>query len=92
MKRLIAALCIVCIFTITTIGCGDNMVIKGKEIETVGLVNMALNDASLLAIKDPQVKYQVIWGNVIWGALLFGTVIAPIYFYGFSMFEPVGSI
>ena len=68
------------------------MVIKGKEVETIGIVNILINDQSVMAVKDPQVKYKVIWGNVIWGAIFFPSVIAPIYFYGFSMFEPVGSL
>ena len=29
-------------------------------------------------------------GNVVWSVLLVETVIAPIYFLGFSLFEPVG--
>jgi hypothetical protein len=71
-------------------GCGHNMTINGKERKTIGLINVALNDPTLFEIKHPDTKYKVIWGNVIWGALLFETIIAPIYFYGFSMFEPVG--
>jgi len=34
----------------------------------------------------------MIWGNIIWGVILFVTVIAPIYFFGFSMFEPIGEM
>lgn len=72
--------------------CGNNMVINGKEFETIGLVNIIVNDESILPIKDPQVKYRVIWGNVILGAILFETIFAPIYFFGFSMLEPVGDM
>ena len=74
------------------VGCGHNMMVNGKERKTIGLINIALNDPSLFEIKHPDTKYKIIWGNVIWGVLLFETVVAPIYFYGFSMFEPVGSM
>lgn len=40
--------------------------------------------------KNKNIEYEVVWGNVIWGALLFETIIAPIYFFGFDLFEPVG--
>lgn len=88
MKRIIAVS--VCVFLLTA--CGNDMVVRGKTVETVGLINIVINDNSVMATKDPTVRYRVIWGNVVWGAVLFGTVIAPIYFYGFSMFEPVGEI
>lgn len=64
-------------------GCGSDKVINGVEYETYGLLNQ--DD-----VKSPNIKYKPIWGNIIWGSLLFGTIIAPIYFFGFSMFEPVG--
>jgi hypothetical protein len=91
MKRMIALVSVLT-FLFLVVGCGHNMTIEGKKVETVGLINIAINDESTMAIKRPDVKYRVIWGNVIWGAVLFGTAIAPIYFYGFSMFEPVEKI
>lgn len=64
-------------------GCGTTRVIDGVEYDTYGLVNK--HD-----IKDPDIEYRIIPGNVIWGAVLFKTYAAPLYFYGFSLFEPVG--
>lgn len=64
-------------------GCGDNMVIEGKKYTTYGLMNE--NDR-----KADNVEYEIVWGNVVWGIILFQTIIAPVYFFGFSMFEPVG--
>jgi len=64
-------------------GCADDFVVDGKKYETYGLFNKD-------EVCNPDVEYQVVWGNVIWGALLFETAIAPIYFFGFSIFEPVG--
>ena len=78
------------IFVLLLTACGKSKVIDGREYETVGLINILLNDDSYLQVKDQRIQYEVIWGNVIWGAILCETVIAPIYFFGFSMFQPVG--
>lgn len=88
MKKIIIV--IICILFLTA--CGSSKVIDNKKYDTIGLVNIIVNDKSTMEVKAPNIKYKIIWGNVIWGALLFGTVIAPIYFYGFSMFEPVESL
>lgn len=87
-KRFIAVL----LAAMILMGCGSNMVIDGKEYETIGMVNILVHDQSMMAVKESNIRYRVIWGNVIWGAVLFGSAIAPIYFYGFSMFEPVGKL
>ena len=65
-------------------GCGDNKVINGVEYGRYGLLNA--DDK-----KNPDIQYEIVWGNVVWGAILFETVIGPIYFFGFDLFEPVGS-
>jgi hypothetical protein len=61
--------------------CADNKVINGREYETYGLINQEDK-------KDPSVKYSVSWGNVFWGCALAETIIAPVYFFGFSLWEP----
>jgi len=81
MKKVICLLVLVSFFLMA---CGTDMVIDGKKHETIGIISLALDK------KVPGVKYEVIWGNVILGVLLIETIIAPIYFFGFSMFEPVG--
>lgn len=78
MKNIIAALLLVILST----GCGDDMTINGVEYETKGLIT---KDE-----KDPCVQYKVIVGNVIWGTVLVATVWAPVYFWGFSVYEPTG--
>ena len=64
-------------------GCGSTKVIDGVEYDTHGLFN---KDEK----KNQNIQYELVWGNIIWGAILCETVVAPIYFYGFSMWEPVG--
>jgi len=38
--------------------------------------------------KDPCIKYSLIAGNVAWAIIFFGTAVAPVYFFGFSLWEP----
>lgn len=63
-------------------GCSDNKEINGVTYETYGLINQ--DD-----VKSDCIKYKPCWGNIIWGAVLFESIIGPIYFFGFDMFEPV---
>lgn len=83
MKKVITKILIVTFLAATLSGCGDSKVIKNKEIPTYGFINKT-NDCY------EGVEYRVIFGNVVWGILLIETIIAPIYFFGFSLYEPVG--
>lgn len=80
MKKLLAAL-ICAVFLFTVAGCGDGQMVSGKYCDTYGLLNKET--------KCEGVEYKTIVGNVIWGIILVETVIAPIYFFGFSLYEPV---
>ena len=62
-------------------GCSSDKVIEGKKYTTYGVINQDDN-------KSPNIKYKPVWGNIILGCLLVETIIAPIYFFGFDMFEP----
>ena len=62
-------------------GCGDSMVRNGKEYETYGIID---KDET----RDECVKYKPIIGNIVWGIILCETIIAPVYFFGFSCMEP----
>ena len=62
----------------------QNKEIKGKVYGTYGLINSD-------EMKNPDIEYRLIIGNLIWSCLLVETIIAPIYFIGFSLYEPVGS-
>ena len=64
-------------------GCSDTKVIDGVEYDTYGILNVEDK-------KNPDIEYEVCWGNVVLGVILIETVIAPIYFFGFDMYEPVG--
>jgi hypothetical protein len=79
MRQIVAAL----VLSILLIGCADEKVINGKTYPTYGLLNSDNN-------KDPAIRYRTVWGNIFWGIFLFETIAAPIYFFGYSMFEPIG--
>lgn len=66
-------------------GCASRKIINGIEYDTYGLFDKGEK-------KNPDIHYKLVWGNVIWGALLVETIVAPIYFFGFSIWEPVGVI
>jgi len=83
MRKIIAS--IVCVCTLFISGCGDSKVISGKEYETYGILNRD-------EIRSEDIHYSIITGNCIWGIILCSTVIAPIYFFGFSLYEPKYSV
>ncbi len=84
MKRFTAfVLVVVLSASLLLTGCGKVKTIDGITYDTYGLLN---EDGK----KNPDIQYEAIWGNVFWGVVLFETIIAPIYFFGFSLFEPVG--
>ena len=73
---------------ITLAGCGSPAVIttvdgKAKEYPTYGWFNWNTS-------MSEKVCYDVSVGNVVWSIILIETVIAPVYFIGFSLFNPIG--
>lgn len=62
--------------------CAENKTIDGIEYKTKGLFDQDE--------KDPNIKYELAWGNIVWSVILSETIIMPVYFIGFSIYEPVG--
>lgn len=81
MKKLVLVMCMV---SLLAAGCSSDKVINGKEYKTYGLINQEDNKAA-------NIKYKPCWGNIVWGCILIETIIGPIYFFGFDMFEPDSS-
>lgn len=81
MKKTFFSLLLSVFFIATMVSCADNKTIDGREYETYGVFNRD-------EIKNPCIHYTLSVGNAVWGVLLFETVIFPIYFYGFSLYEP----
>ena len=66
------------------IACGSDKTINGKYYETYGLINKD-------EVKDLNIEYKLITGNIVWGIILIETVIVPLYFFGWSLWEPIKS-
>jgi hypothetical protein len=77
------ALALAAVLVFAATGCGDTKQINGTVYETYGLFNKD-------EVRDPNVYYEIITGNVVWGIILSKTIVAPIYFFGFSLYEPIG--
>lgn len=82
MKRIISIVIILAMCASLS-ACGERKVIKGVEYDTYGLLNQEEK-------RNPDIFYEPIWGNIILGIIFFETIIAPIYVFGFDMFQPVG--
>ena len=87
MKKLVA---LALIASIALAGCGNPQNLptgpKGetKHYPTYGLFNE--NTA-----KSDKVCYKLSIGNVVWSIILVETIVMPIYFIGWSLFNPVAA-
>lgn len=81
-KKLVNGIVIGALAT-TMVACGAPKTINGKYYETCGLLEPEC--------KDPGIRYEVSVGNMVWSVLLLGTVVVPIYFMGFSIFNPIAA-
>lgn len=82
MKKILSIvmiLIILCSFS----ACGSTKEIDGVTYGTYGLINRS-------EMRNPNIQYGLIVGNVVWSVILCETILAPIYFIGFSMYEPRG--
>lgn len=69
--------------TMTLTACGaENKVISGVEYGTYGLVN---DDE----VSNPNIHYEVSGWSVFWSIVLAETVVAPIYFIGWDLYQPI---
>lgn len=82
MKKAIAALVGVALLLGA---CADSKTINGVTYEPYGLVTSGEK-------QNPNIKYRIVWGNVFWAVVLSETVVAPIYFVGWSLYEPVAEV
>lgn len=80
MKKSIAA---VVAMSLMLAGCGHPIDYNGKHYPTYGIVN---EDNS----KSKDMCYSVSVGNVVWSIIFVETIIAPVYFVGWSLWNPTG--
>lgn len=84
MKKLITLFLIVTVMALSSTGCADRKIIDGVTYETYGLFDSNSKE-------NPNIYYELSIGNIIWGIILAETIIMPIYFFGFALWEPVSS-
>ena len=82
-KTFVIGLIVLFLMSTSIVSCGDKKEIGGHTYDTYGFINKSEK-------RNPDVEYRLIIGNIVWSVLLVETVIAPIYFWGFSIYEPVG--
>ena len=87
--RLVSLILIVALFAAS---CGKSKVINGIEYKPVGIASKYVPHNLVKTTYSDEIQYDICWGNVVWGIVLCETVIAPIYFFGFSMFNPISEI
>lgn len=80
MKKVVAGVMLV-MMSLMVSGCGKDYTDPktGKTYETRGFING----------KEPGVNYEVSTGNVIWSIILSESLAFPVYFIGFSIWNPV---
>ena len=82
MKKITSILLVIAFLSLGLLsGCADSKKINGKTYEPYGVANTWK--------ADPDVQYQIVFGNVIWGILLVETIIFPVWVVGWSIYEPV---
>ena len=79
MKKTIAIVLALCL---VLTGCGHPLSTSKREYPTYGLFNESTQ-------KSKDVCYEISVGNVVWSIILVETIIAPIYFVGWSLWNPV---
>ena len=68
--------------SIALAGCGEPLVTKQREYPTYGFFNEDTD-------RSNDVCYKLSVGNIVWSIILIETIFMPIYFIGFSLFNPV---
>ena len=81
--RKVLNMAIIALMVLSFSGCADRKTINDVTYDTYGYFNE--NTA-----KNPNIQYELSIGNVIWSVILIETIVMPIYFIGFSLFEPTG--
>lgn len=98
MKRYIAVMLIMLTVFMAACGSDRNLTVPKKDgsgkiektFKQYGVIDMMLTAGKENAIPDPRVEYKPIIGNIVWAVILSETIIAPVIFCGWYLFEPVG--
>ena len=92
MKK-IMSLVLICAISLSAFGCASDKTIDYKKkngqveritFETYGLFNQDK--------RNPDVHYELKWGNIVWSVILVETIAVPIILLGWYLYEPVKQI
>ena len=73
---------IILVILLNVSGCGDVKTIDDITYDTYGLFDEGSQ-------RNKDIEYELIIGNIVWSIILVETIIAPVYFIGFSIYEPI---
>lgn len=82
MKKLFVAV-IAAAFLLTACGNKDEGLIDGHKYATYGIFNKDEN-------KNPNIQYEMSAVAIILSIIFCETIVVPVYFLGFDLYEPVG--
>jgi len=80
MKKILV---IVSVVLLLFCSCASNLKSDGVVYESYGLLNKEEN-------RNSGIQYRLCTGNLILAIIFCETIVMPIYFFGFSLYEPVG--
>lgn len=83
MKKSLIALTVAASLILSACG-ADEKVVNGIKYDTYGFINKEES-------KNPNIQYELNGWSIFWSVVLVETIIAPIYFLGFDLYEPVGT-
>jgi major membrane immunogen (membrane-anchored lipoprotein) len=70
--------------TLALAACGaDDKTIDGVTYGTYGLVNKE-------EMRNPNIQYEISGWSIFWSIVFSETIIAPVYFIGWDLYQPVG--
>ena len=82
MKKLLLALALTASCLVLT-GCGaEEKNIGGTTYGTYGIANAD-------EMKNPNIRYELSGWSIFWSVLFSETIIVPIYFIGWDLYQPV---
>lgn len=65
--------------------CGENRTINNVRYGQYGPLSPSSQH-------NPNIEYEVVWGNVIWSVIFSETIIVPVILLGFYLWEPVAAM
>jgi len=81
MKRTLLVLALASTLLLTACG-AEEKTIDGVKYGTYGVVNAT-------EMKNPNIHYELSGWSIFWSIVFSETIIAPVYFIGWDLYEPI---